>query len=175
MGEVTSCNLAWKLLKLQGATVFLCMAFQESTYFLSLWLYSPLDLGRFFSYLIIYTVNGTPWTGDQPVARPLPTYRTTQTQNKSTQTSIPWVGFEPTIPVFERVKTVHAIGRAATMIGSVLVLINTNPVCWPVSGLIFYPRIFHSLWSDNASRTGGFASAVRLLLFQWEKLTVLDE
>jgi hypothetical protein len=45
------------------------------------------DLRRFFSFLILYTVDRTPWTGDQPVARPLPTHRTTQTQNKSTQTS----------------------------------------------------------------------------------------
>jgi hypothetical protein len=67
---------------------------------LSLWLYSPLDLGRFFSFLILYTVGRTPWTGDQPAARPLPTHRTTQTQNKRTQTSMPRVGFEPTIPVF---------------------------------------------------------------------------
>jgi hypothetical protein len=42
-----------------------------------------------------------------PVARPLPTYRTTQTQNKRTQTSMPGVGFEPTIAVFERANTVH--------------------------------------------------------------------
>jgi hypothetical protein len=27
------------------------------------------------------------------------------------------VGFEPTIPVFERVKMVHALGRAASVIG----------------------------------------------------------
>jgi hypothetical protein len=27
----------------------------------------------------IYTVGRTPWTGDQPVARTLPTHRTTQT------------------------------------------------------------------------------------------------
>jgi hypothetical protein len=33
----------------------------------------------------IYTVGTTPWTGNQPVARPLPTHRTTQTQNKRTQ------------------------------------------------------------------------------------------
>jgi hypothetical protein len=40
---------------------------------LYLWLYSPLlDLGCFFSFLILYTVGTTPWTGDQPVARPLP-------------------------------------------------------------------------------------------------------
>jgi hypothetical protein len=32
-----------------------------------------------------YTVDGTPWKGDQLIARPLPTHRTTQTQNKRTQ------------------------------------------------------------------------------------------
>jgi hypothetical protein len=30
---------------------------------------------------------------------------------------MPWVGFEPTIPVFERAKTVHALNSAATVIG----------------------------------------------------------
>jgi hypothetical protein len=30
---------------------------------------------------------------------------------------MPWVGFEPTIPAFERAKTVHASDRAATIIG----------------------------------------------------------
>jgi hypothetical protein len=55
--------------------------------------------------------------GDEPTARPLPTHITTQTQNKRTQTSMPRVGFEPTTPVFERAKTVHALERAATVIG----------------------------------------------------------
>jgi hypothetical protein len=40
-------------------------------------------------FLNQYTVGRTPWTGDQPVPRPLPTHRTTQTQNKRTQTSMP--------------------------------------------------------------------------------------
>jgi hypothetical protein len=31
---------------------------------------------------------------------------------------MPQVGFEPTILVFERVKTVHTLDRAATVIGS---------------------------------------------------------
>jgi hypothetical protein len=52
--------------------------------------------------------------GDQPVARPLPK----QTENKSRQTSIPLVGFESTIPVFELEKTVHAPDRAATLMSS---------------------------------------------------------
>jgi hypothetical protein len=70
-----------------------------------------LVLGRFFSFLILYTVGITPWTGDQPVARPL------HTQNKRTQTSTPQVGFEPTIPASERAKTVYALDRAAAVIG----------------------------------------------------------
>jgi hypothetical protein len=41
----------------------------------------------------------------------------TQTQNKHEQTSMPTVGFEPTIPVFERANTDHALDRAATVIG----------------------------------------------------------
>jgi hypothetical protein len=40
-----------------------------------------------------------------------------QKHNKRTQTSTPQVGFEPMIPVFERTKTVHALDRAATVIG----------------------------------------------------------
>jgi hypothetical protein len=83
-----------------------------------LWLFSPLlNYGRFFSFFIPYTVGRTPWTWDQPVARPLPAHRTTQTQNKRTQTSIPWVVFEATTPVFERAKIVHALDGAATVIG----------------------------------------------------------
>jgi hypothetical protein len=30
-----------------------------------LWLYSPLDLGNFFNFLIVYTVYRMPWTGDE--------------------------------------------------------------------------------------------------------------
>jgi hypothetical protein len=41
---------------------------------------------------------------------------TTQTQNKRTHTPMPRVGFQPTIPVFERAKTVHALNRTATVI-----------------------------------------------------------
>jgi hypothetical protein len=40
----------------------------------------PLDL---------YTIGRTPWTSDRPVARPLPKYRTTQTQNKRAHTHTP--------------------------------------------------------------------------------------
>jgi hypothetical protein len=63
--------------------------------------------------------------GDQPVARPLPTYRTIKTQNKRTQTSMPGVGFEPTIPVSERPKMVHALDRGATVVGNIYFSVTT--------------------------------------------------
>jgi hypothetical protein len=56
--------------------------------------------------------------GDQPVARPLPAHRTAETQNKRTETFMPQVGFEPTIPVFKQAKTVHILDGAATVIGT---------------------------------------------------------
>jgi hypothetical protein len=53
---------------------------------LLLWLYSPfLGLGRFFSFLNLYTVGRVPWTGDEPgdepVAWPLPTQNITNRIN----------------------------------------------------------------------------------------------
>jgi hypothetical protein len=78
-----------------------------------------LVFGPFFGFLIFYTVGSTPWTEDQPVTRPLPAHRTAQTQDKRTQTYMPWEGFEPMIPVFERSKTVHALDRSTTVIGNV--------------------------------------------------------
>jgi hypothetical protein len=71
----------------------------------------------FFTFAILYTIGRTPWTGEQPVARPLPAHRAAQTQNKRIQTSMPQVEFEPTIPVLERAETVHALDRAVTVIG----------------------------------------------------------
>jgi hypothetical protein len=68
-----------------------------------------------FSFLILSdpkTVGRTPWTGNQPVARPLPTQET-KTQNNR-HICLEW--FEPTIPVFEGAKAVHALDRAATVI-----------------------------------------------------------
>jgi hypothetical protein len=41
----------------------------------------------------------------------------TETQNKLKQASMPWLGFEPTISVFERAKIFHALDGAATVIG----------------------------------------------------------
>jgi hypothetical protein len=85
---------------------------------LYLWLDSPsLDLGRFFSFLILFTVGMTPWAGDQSVGSPPHAHRTTQTHNKRSKAFMPQVGFEPTVPEFELVKAVPALDCAATLIG----------------------------------------------------------
>jgi hypothetical protein len=59
----------------------ICLSIYGSTVFFGPW---PL-----FLFLNPYKVGRTPWMGDQPVARPLLTHRTTQTQNKRTHTSMP--------------------------------------------------------------------------------------
>jgi hypothetical protein len=38
-------------------------------------------------------------------------------QNKRTHTSMPWVGFKPTIPAFDRAETINALDHKATVIG----------------------------------------------------------
>jgi hypothetical protein len=74
-----------------------------------------VDLGRFFSFLIYTQSVELPERGiSQSQGRYLHTEQ--HKQNKRTQISMPRVGFEPTIPVFERTKTVHALGRAATVV-----------------------------------------------------------
>jgi hypothetical protein len=101
---------------------YVCLRFYGNIQFLLLlllWLYSPCGRWPHFQFRNLYTVGRTPWTSDQAVARPLPTQRTTPKQNKRTPTSMPRVGFEPTIPVFERAKTVHSLDRAATVIANI--------------------------------------------------------
>jgi hypothetical protein len=71
-----------------------------------------LDLGRFFSFLIYTHSVGLLGRGIRP------SQGSCLTQNKTTKTSIPWVGSEPTIPTFEQAKTVHASDSATTVIGT---------------------------------------------------------
>jgi hypothetical protein len=44
-------------------------------------------LAAVFSFVIVYTVGRTPWTGDQPIAVSLSTHWRSQIQNKRTQIS----------------------------------------------------------------------------------------
>jgi hypothetical protein len=89
------------------------MDFSLSIYlYIYLWIYKPSDLGQFFSFLIYTQSVGI--LGRGSARRKAATY----TQNKGRQTSMPRVEFEPTIPVFERAKTLHALDRVVTVIGT---------------------------------------------------------
>jgi hypothetical protein len=91
---------------------------------LFLWLYSPmLGLGCLFGFLILYTVDRTPWTGDQPVARPLPTQHNTHTY---IHTFLKW----DSNPRIQCLKTVHALGCAATVISYCISCIKRNSNKW---------------------------------------------
>jgi hypothetical protein len=76
-----------------------------------------------------FTDGRSPCTGNQPVVRPLPIHRAAQTQNKLTKTSMPWMGFEPTIPDFEQAKIVHTLDRAATVLGKHSNIADLNLKC----------------------------------------------
>jgi hypothetical protein len=73
-----------------------------------------VDLGRFFSFVIYTQLVGLLGRGISPSQG-----RYLQNNTQCTQTSMPLVAFEPTTPVFERAKTVHALDRAATVIGNI--------------------------------------------------------
>jgi hypothetical protein len=72
-----------------------------------LWIYSPYGYWLLFQFLNPYINGRTPWTGDQPIARPLSTHRTTETYIKRKKTSMHRVQLEPTIQVFDPAKTAH--------------------------------------------------------------------
>jgi hypothetical protein len=76
-----------------------------------------VDLGRFFSFLICTQSVG--FLGREISPSQVRYLHTVQhKQNKSTQTSMPRVWFEPTIPLFERAKMAHTLDSAATVIDS---------------------------------------------------------
>jgi hypothetical protein len=91
--------------------------------------YSTCRLWSLFSFLIYTQSVGLLGRGISPSQRPLRTHRTTQLQNNRTQTSMPLMGFEPTIPVFERAKTVHTLDRTATVIGP-CILVGAQKYFW---------------------------------------------
>jgi hypothetical protein len=90
--------------KLIKSKTFILLPFSRDRHFVLFLFKINSDIGNLIA-------GRTPWTGNQLVARPLPTHRTTQTQ-----TSMPRVGFEHTIPKSEQRKTFSALDRAATLI-----------------------------------------------------------
>jgi hypothetical protein len=78
-----------------------------------------VDLGRFFSFLIYTQSVGLLGRGISPSqGNYLHREQHKHRINAHRHTPMPRVGFEPTILVFERAKTVHALARAATVTGT---------------------------------------------------------
>jgi hypothetical protein len=106
------------------------------------------SIGLSFLSFLIRDVGRTPWTGDQLVARNRKTHTHPQIP------SMPWVGFECTVPASERAKTVHTPVHEASflspaIIWSVLVpsilwgtlFLNTHSLC---SSFIVRDQVSHS-------------------------------
>jgi hypothetical protein len=71
-----------------------------------------------FSFVILYTVDRAPWTGDQPVARPLGTEQHTERINAHNTDIHALNGIrthDPSVRASE--DPVHALDSAATVIG----------------------------------------------------------
>jgi hypothetical protein len=92
----TSCMSGW----LVGWLVYSCCSHLEHT----------ASLKHFVLLLFLNQRHSVGFLGR--VISPSQGRYLTQTQNKQKQTPMLRVGFEPTIPVFERAKTVHALDRA---------------------------------------------------------------
>jgi hypothetical protein len=93
-------------------------------------------MSGFFSFIILYTVDRSPWMGDQPVASSLGMRRTAQTQNTRAGIFMARVGFEPTTPALKWAKTVHALDRAALprwRLKRVLLYLVTDAIKWVAS------------------------------------------
>jgi hypothetical protein len=109
-----------------------CMHYRTHSF-----IYSPFGGPvHFFGFVILNTVGRTSWKGDRPVHN-----CATYTQNKRTQISMPRVGFEFTTPVFERVKTVQALDRAASVIGN----LRAQHRCTQLSITCTFPIIHDSV------------------------------
>jgi hypothetical protein len=87
------------------------------------WLHSSFFLS---SVAFLFHSLGPGGPAYQTDARPLPTHRTTQTQTKHTQTSMPRVGTEHMISVLEQAKAVHALDGSTTMIDTYTPLQDFN-------------------------------------------------
>jgi hypothetical protein len=66
------------------------------------------------------------------------------------RTSMPWVEFESTIPLFEWAKTVHALDRTASLIAVFLNLLSKIKY----QPLLFNPQFwFNSIWHSGSKYT----------------------
>jgi hypothetical protein len=115
------------------------------------------------------------------MTRPLPIHGTTQTQNKRAQTCMSRIGFEPTIPAFERAKAVHAVDRAATVISKMntfsivtYLLQKVHVKCDVVKRLLFLFGVKEVLSSDPGAEAGHHDRLI-WVFFSYSEIKCLDK
>jgi hypothetical protein len=88
---------------------------------LLLFLYSSLLGFGGFSVFWSYTQSVRSLErGISPLKASAYTQNNTNTEWTYIKIFMPWLGLEPMIPAFERAKTIHALGRAATVVGTMM-------------------------------------------------------
>jgi hypothetical protein len=70
----------WYLVNITVGSCWCCQQSSHFSIYLSMALQSFIGPWPFVQFLNLHAVSRTPWTRDQPVARPLSTHRTTQTE-----------------------------------------------------------------------------------------------
>jgi hypothetical protein len=123
---------------------------------------------RFTSGSSFYTVGRTPWTGISPT-RGHYLHIEQDKQKKRRQTTMPWVGFEPTILEFDLAKTVHPLVRVATVMGCILIRIYLSN-----------HRIETTYWKSkelgsNFERGSGFPGRAFILVYLNSSRKILEE
>jgi hypothetical protein len=123
----------WFLLRLGTFSVVYKYQKNSSQYAVTaffFWLYNPpwALASDFFSFMIIFQTVGLLWRVISSSQGPyLNTGKHKNRINTHTyQTSIPCVGFEPTIPASEWAKTVHALDHSATLTSHLSFYIHQN-------------------------------------------------
>jgi hypothetical protein len=106
-----------------------------------------------------YADGRTPWTSDQPVAKPLPIRRTTRTQNKHTHRHPCLKRDPPTIRAFERAKTFRPLDRTSTVIGTknytgqkIYVFKTRNMCTRNLNSLYIFPLLIAISWIRNSTK-----------------------
>jgi hypothetical protein len=98
---------------------------------------------------VFHTVGRTSWTSDQPVARPLPMHRTTQTQNKCTDihASSGIRSRDPGVPASEDTSCLRPSGHCGRLPIPIQFIIYRSPFHSTPYSLVF--------WRHNINHTKG--------------------
>jgi hypothetical protein len=119
---------------------------------------------HFFSFLILYTVGRTPWTGDHPLqCRNLHTGQHKPRIHAQRHQCLKWES-NPRPPMFEPAKTVRALDSAATVIDFHPVVLRNKSIIRPSTRQLFMKIIKSKVIRANIN---SFAVSIAQTLIRW--------